>query len=107
MTTEFLVIAGCLGIEIERCWKRLFEGQWYFLKLRFVKAGGALFKEDSWFFGLKHSVFWCVIDHPEPSAFSNARIGGCKMNLFQEASGLCRIVWTSRLFPFSFPLTAL
>jgi hypothetical protein len=67
MTTEFLVIAGCLGIE--RCWKRLFGGQWYFLKSRFVKPVEVLFKGNSRSFDLKHSALWCVIDHPGPSAF--------------------------------------
>ena len=69
MTTECLVIAGSLGIEIERCWKRLFESQWYFLKSRFVKSVEDLFKENSRSFDLKHSALWCVIDHPGPSAF--------------------------------------
>jgi len=66
MTTEFFVIAGCLGIGIERCWKRPCEGQWYSWKSRFVKPIEALFKENSQSFDLKHSVFWCVID-PGPS----------------------------------------
>lgn len=68
MTTEFFVIAGCLRIGIERCWKRLCEGQWYSWKSRFVKPFLALFKENSQSFDLKHSVFWCVID-PGPSVF--------------------------------------
>ncbi len=69
MTTEILVIAGCLGIDIERCWKRLLEGQWYFLKSSLVRSVEALFKGNSRSFDLKHSALWCVIDHHGPSAF--------------------------------------
>lgn len=69
MTTECLVIAGCLGIGIERCWKRLFEGQWYFLKSWSVKPVAVLFKENSWSFDLKHLSLLGVIDHSGPFVF--------------------------------------
>ncbi len=38
MTRLFFVIAGCLEIGIERCWKRLCQGQWYSWKIIVGKA---------------------------------------------------------------------
>ncbi len=69
MTTDFLVIAGCLGIKIERWWKRLFEDQWYFMESRFVNPVEALFKNNSRSFDLKHSALWCVRARCGPSTF--------------------------------------
>ena len=108
MTTECLVIAGCLGIGIERCWKRLFEDQWYFLKSWFVKPVAVLFKENSWSFDLKHLSLLGVIDHPGPFLSSlNARIGGCKPNLFQKTSYFSGVVVICPAFIFLFLLVAL
>jgi hypothetical protein len=67
MSRLFFVIVGCLGIGIERCWKRLFEDQWYSWKSLFVKPLDALFKENSWSFDLRHSGLLCI--DPVPSLF--------------------------------------
>lgn len=69
MNRLWFVIVGCLGIGIERCWKRLCEGQGYSWTSWFLQPREALSKENSWSFDLKHSVGWCVIE-PVPSLFS-------------------------------------
>ena len=68
MTRLWFVIVGYLGIGIERCWKRLCEGQGYSWTSWFLRPLEALSKENSWSFDLKHLVGWCVID-PVPSLF--------------------------------------
>ena len=55
MSRLFFVIVGCLEIGIERCSKRLCEGQWYSWKSLFEKPLEAVFKENSWSFDLRHS----------------------------------------------------
>ena len=95
MTTEFFVIAGCLEIGIERCWKRLCEGLWYSWKSRFVKPIEALFKEKREFFDLKHSVFWCVID-PGPSVFLEHQNRWLQA---EPVSGNLRALFYCRNFP--------
>jgi len=55
MSRLIFVIVGYLEIGIERCWKRLFEGQWYSWKSLFEKPLEAVFKENSWSFDLRHS----------------------------------------------------
>jgi hypothetical protein len=67
MTRLFFVIVGCLEIGIERCWKRLCEGQWYSWKSLFEKPLEALYKENSRFFDLRHSDLLCI--DPVPSLF--------------------------------------
>jgi uncharacterized membrane protein len=67
MARLFFVIVGCLEIGIERCWKRLCEGQWYSWKSLFEMPLEALFKENSWSFDLRHSGLFCI--DPEPSHF--------------------------------------
>jgi hypothetical protein len=64
MTRLFFVIAGCLEIGIERCWKRLCQGQWYSWKSLLEKPLEALFKENSWSFDLKHSGLLCIDSGP-------------------------------------------
>ncbi len=61
MTGYFLVIVGCMGMALERCWKRLCASEWYFWKSNFVKSLEALFKENSWSFDLKHAMYWCLV----------------------------------------------
>ena len=67
MSRLFFVIVGYLEIGIERCWKRLCEGQWYSWKSLFEKPLEALFKENSWSFDLRHSGLLCI--DPVPSLF--------------------------------------
>jgi len=66
MTRLFFVIVGCLEIGIERCSKRLCEGQWYSWK-SFEMPLEVLFKENSWSFDLRHSGLFRI--DPEPSLF--------------------------------------
>ncbi len=96
MTTEFFVIAGYLGIGIERCWKRLCKGHWYSWKSRFVKPIEALFKENSQSFDLKHSVFGCVID-PGSSVFLEYENWWLQA---EPVSGSLRSLLDCRDFPF-------
>ena len=95
MTTEFFVRAGWLEIGIERCWKRLCEGQWYSWKSRFVKPIEALFKENSQSFDLKYSVFWCEID-PGPSVFLEHQNWWLQA---EPVSGSLRSLFDCRDFP--------
>ena len=67
MARLFFAIVGCLEIRIERRWKRLCEGQWYSWKSLFEKPLEALFKENRWSFGLRHSGLLCI--DPVPSLF--------------------------------------
>jgi hypothetical protein len=55
MPRLFFVIVGCLEIRIERRWKRLCEGQWYFWKSLLERPLEPLFKENRWSFDLRHS----------------------------------------------------
>ena len=61
MTGRLLVIVGCMGMALERCWKRLCVSQWYSWKSNFVESLEALFKENSWSLNLKHAIHWCVV----------------------------------------------
>ena len=65
MARLFFVIVGCLEIGIERCWKRLCEGQGYSWESLIEMPLGALFKENSWSFDLGHSGLFRI--DPEPS----------------------------------------
>jgi hypothetical protein len=58
MTGRFLVIVGCIGMALDRCWERLCTSRWYSWKSNFVKSLEALFKENSWSVDLKHAMYW-------------------------------------------------
>ena len=67
MSKLFFVIVGCLEFGIERCSKKLCEGQWYSWKSLFEKPLEALFKENKRSFDLRHSGLLYI--DPVPSLF--------------------------------------
>jgi len=61
MTGRFLVLVGCLGMALDRCWERLCTSQWDSWKSNFVKSLEALFKENSWSLDLQHAMHRCLV----------------------------------------------